>query len=45
VGRVSLSRGHKAGVSTDGSFAGEKPEVFGYEALDCHCRPQDERQP
>src|SRR5262245_65578851 len=29
------------GVSSDGSFAGEKPEVFGYEALDCHCRPQE----
>jgi len=20
-------------------FAGEKAEVFGFEALDCHCRP------
>jgi hypothetical protein len=28
-----------------GSFAGERLEVFGFKALDCHCRPQDERQP
>ena len=29
------------GVSSDGSFAGERScEVSGFEALDCHCRPQ-----
>jgi hypothetical protein len=38
----SLRRDHSTG---DVAIAEESREVCGFEALDCHCRTQDERQP
>ena len=35
VGYLSPGRG----IVPMAHFAGEKAEVFGFEALDCHCRP------